>query len=93
MLTRTTKTAYAFDLGFDETAFRETRLLKGVRPGSAAHRAGLRNGQRVLGWTIHFDDTDREAELIVEENGAIMQVHYLPRGPGIEVPFFTAADE
>ncbi|HYM47436.1 MAG TPA: hypothetical protein VES91_03075 [Burkholderiaceae bacterium] len=45
--------------------------------GSSAERAGLREGDQLLGWS-HFDDPTRDAELNVERDGAAVAVIYSP---------------
>ena len=41
---------WTFELGFQWAPSRESRTIVGLDPGSAAFRAGLREGQRLRGW-------------------------------------------
>ena len=48
-----------FDLGFDLDASMREKRVTGLREGSRAHAAGLRNGQRLTGWSVYHGQTDR----------------------------------
>jgi predicted metalloprotease with PDZ domain len=82
--------AYAFDVGFDFQASADARMVRGVREGSAAHAAGLREGMRLLGWSVHGGDTTAPVKLQVEDNGVEREIEYLPRGPVSSVYRFSA---
>jgi predicted metalloprotease with PDZ domain len=67
-----------FELGFDfETARKSKTVAQLVEP-SAAYRAGLRNGQKVLGASVYFGITNKPVELTIEENGQNRKIVYLP---------------
>ena len=79
-----------FVLGFDrERSLREQRV-RGLVTGSAAAKAGLRDGDELLGWEIH-GETDREIQLQVLRAGQVKTVSYLPRGARHEVLQFLPA--
>lgn len=78
----------AFDLGFDADASVKAKEIVGVREGSPAYEAGLRNGQRVAGYSAHFGNANHPVEVTIKEDGGPRKVEYLPRGPGIETPRF-----
>ncbi len=63
-------------------------VVRGVDPESAAFRAGLRDGQSLLGWSFWYGDADHEVVLNVREaeGGAARLVRYLPRGRQITIP-------
>ncbi len=42
-----------FDLGFDRNSLKGS-LVFGVEPGSEAYKAGLRDGQRMVGWSFYI---------------------------------------
>jgi hypothetical protein len=65
-------------LGFDgERSFRERRVT-GLVPGSAAQRAGLREGDLLRAYAVFGGDADRDAELTVERDGAQVEIRYRP---------------
>jgi len=79
---------YAFDLGFDrETSLRERRI-RGLKPGSAAARAGLREGDVLVGWRVH-DNPDEKIELAVRRGDKTAHITYLPRGRRYRVVQFS----
>lgn len=68
-----------FELGFDFDKFAKERIVAGVVPGSAAHDAGLRNGQtRNGGISLSFGDTKTPIELKVKEGDAEKVIKYVP---------------
>jgi predicted metalloprotease with PDZ domain len=88
-----TRQAHRFELGFDDEATRKERKVVGVRPGSAAERAGLRNGQALTGWSLEPGNPDREVELTFLEDNNRKVIRYLPQGDPIEIPAFRASTE
>jgi predicted metalloprotease with PDZ domain len=48
--------------GFDMASLAVRRAI-GVRPDGPAHRAGLREGMTLRGWSVHRSDTQRDIEL------------------------------
>ena len=77
---------WRFDLGLDPAELRRGATLATVREGSAAWRAGLRNGQVVEGWEMWTGDADHEVVIMVRGQGERVTVHYLPRGEQVQVP-------
>ena len=74
-----------FELGFDAASLK-TRVLSGLVAGSAAERAGLRNGMDLRGWSIEAD-ASRETEIRVLEEGKLRSIRYLPASAGrVPVP-------
>jgi len=72
--------AAAFDLGFDLEASRSAKETRGVRTGSAAERAGLRDGLPLLRCSITFGQADVPVEVGVRDAGAERTIRWLPRG-------------
>ena len=73
-----------YQLGFDSQVLVEpARLVRGLIPGSAAARAGLRNGDRIVK-PVPQDaiQADQKATLtlLIERNGRRFPLTYLPRG-------------
>ena len=72
-----------WQLGFDRASF-DSRVLQGVDPAGPAHAAGLRDGMRLEGYSVHGGDTGRDAVLQVRDAarpgtaGALREVRYRP---------------
>ena len=77
-----------FELGFDLQASQAAKSITGLVPGSAAERAGLREGDAVQGWSIYFN----KPEVPVEITTGGKHITYLPQGAPVEVPVFAVAD-
>ncbi|MBI5434927.1 MAG: hypothetical protein HZA52_18990 [Planctomycetes bacterium] len=77
-----------FDLGFDFEATRTGNVVTGLRAGSAAERAGLREGDRLGGWSVSFGDAGRPVELTVLDGATARKLEYLPCVDPREVPSF-----
>lgn len=75
-----------FDLGFDFAASQAAHRVIGVKLGGEAHNAGLEDGQRLSGWSVHNDQPDKPARFSVETQGGVKKIEYLPRGKPIKVP-------
>jgi len=82
---------HRFEVGFDTITARESGRVSGVREDSAAHDAGVRDGQEVLGWSIENGRTDREIELNVRESGERRTIRWYPRGEEVFVPRYVRA--
>lgn len=78
-----------YQLGFDRQASLEARRVSGVVRGSAAWRAGLRDGQRLLGWSIHGGRPDKRVELKVQVGEKRIPVSYYPQRDPRPVSWFT----
>lgn len=86
---RTTKTIPRFELGFDPRSLvGDVKTIKGLVPGSAAERAGLRNGD-VVTYRQALDalqgDVRAELTLFVTRDGREFKISYLPRGEEVEI--------
>ncbi|MFN0124402.1 MAG: hypothetical protein ACKV2V_28205 [Blastocatellia bacterium] len=79
-----------YELGIDLEALQARMEIQRVIPGSAAWRAGLRDGQRVLRRPAFSPgDASQEIELTVRESGREKTVRFTPaRGPMVSVPQF-----
>jgi predicted metalloprotease with PDZ domain len=91
-LTMETVTVRPFELGFDFDRSSAGGRVVGVVEGSAAHAAGLRDGQPLHHWSIHWDDGGQPVELVVEIDGEQGPVSYLPQGAALTVPRFTLVE-
>ncbi|TWT45485.1 M61 glycyl aminopeptidase [Phycisphaerae bacterium RAS1] len=84
------QTLALFDLGLDQARTLADRKVRGLKPGSAAERAGLREGEPLAGVSFH-DDPDRKVTLRVKRGGRTVTVEYFPRGPQTSVLQFSPA--
>lgn len=83
---------YSFELGFDRARSLQDKRVRGLRPGSAAERAGLREDDELVGWSIG-GEADQPVELRVRRAGQIEIITYLPQGRRSDVLQFQPADE
>ena len=74
-----------FEVGFDEKTARGKHVVAGVVPGSNAHRAGLRNGQRIASFKMRRGEFRWPLEAMIEEGGASRIVTYSPQGKNVPV--------
>ena len=86
--TRTTKVLRRYQLGFDPKVLVEPkRIIRDLIPGSAAERAGLRNGDEIT-QPVPQDriQGDQQALLTLKllRDGKPLELSYLPRGEEVE---------
>ena len=83
-----------FDLGFDFEASRQLGRVRKVRKGSAAWHAGLRDGQKLAGWSVTVGDVSKPAELTIQGDNAASYktIRYIPQKDAVLVPQFRIAD-
>lgn len=81
----------AFELGFDQHKSLDTqpRIIQGLESGSAAERAGLRNGDIVLAVDpVYVDklrsDATKRISLRIKRGNDTLQLDYLPRSHPVE---------
>ncbi|MEM8998509.1 MAG: hypothetical protein AAGF23_27230, partial [Acidobacteriota bacterium] len=79
-----------FDSGFEVDE--ATGEVLAVDPDGPAHRAGLRKGDRLGSWSIHYGDTDRPVELQRRVEDGLELLSFLPVGPTRRVPRFEIDD-
>ena len=83
-----------FELGFDrDRTFGEKRVA-GVVPGSAAERAGLRDGMAIERLSVYFGDLERDATVQVREaDGTVREIKYKPlAATPVKVPQFRVKE-
>jgi hypothetical protein len=72
-----------FQLGFDDKqSLVEPKAIRKLVPGSAAARAGLVEGDRLVSIESSFLDSETEVVVTVERGGQSVVVRYLPTGAG-----------
>jgi len=83
-LTGAIRKVYEFQLGFDREASLAAQQVKGLISGSAAAKAGLREGDELAGWDIH-GEADQEIRLQVRRGDKLQTIRYYPRGAAVEI--------
>jgi hypothetical protein len=84
---RTVRNIRQFDLGFDNASLLgDDKVIRGLRPGSEAAKAGLRDGDHIA-YGVALDnvqaDIARKLVLTVTREGRSFPLSYLPRGAGV----------
>ena len=69
-----------FDLGFDIDESQMTKVVSGVADGGPAYRAGLRDGDKLLGVSYYKHDPDRQARFTIASQDGPKRITYLPQG-------------
>ena len=69
-----------FDLGFDIDRSQMTKVVSGVADGGPAFRAGLRDGDKLLGVSYYKHDPDRQARFTIASQDGPKRITYLPQG-------------
>ena len=78
----------SLDVGFDFKKSFETRVVSGVVPDSNAHKAGLRDGQKIVTWNI-LDDPKSQAKVTIVEGATQKVLQYYPASTeAIRLPQF-----
>ncbi|MBU1378528.1 MAG: peptidase M61 [Alphaproteobacteria bacterium] len=85
---RVVKKMRQFDLGFDNASIvANPKIIKGLKPGSEAAKAGLREGDQVT-YGVSLDavqgEIDRLLNLQVTRDGKTFPLSYLPRGEPVD---------
>jgi len=78
-----------FDLGFDSKSTQGDGVVFGVEPSSEAYKAGLRDGQRLVGWSFSRGDTSREVRLRIMTDHGDQVLKYYPRGAEVSPQQFS----
>ena len=77
---------HQFELGFDYETSIHGKVTAGVKRRSNAYRAGLRNGQIILGATVFFGDVTKMVEIRVKASKVERTIKFYPLGRTIAVP-------
>lgn len=83
----TKRNVYEYELGFDDEGTRREKKVVGVRSDSPAHKAGLRDGQKLAGWSMMHGNSDYEVKLTILDGDQRKEISFLPQGKPVEVPF------
>lgn len=69
----------AFDMGFDVETSQKSLIITGVQQDSEAWKAGLRDGQKLKGWSVHYDNISVPSEItILDKENALKKISYVP---------------
>jgi predicted metalloprotease with PDZ domain len=78
-----------FELGFDRSSIMsDARQVVGVKRGSEAYKAGLRDGQELLGWSIYNGDPMKRVRLTIKTDNDKQVLTYYPQGPKTPIQQF-----
>lgn len=73
----------SFDLGFDRSSITgDTNRVTGVKPGTEAYKAGLRDGQQLLGWSFSNGDPSKQVRLAIKTDAGRQVLTYYPQSAG-----------
>jgi predicted metalloprotease with PDZ domain len=79
----------SFDAGFDFKKSFKTLVVSGVVPDSNAHKAGLRDGQKLVTWGMVLDNPRRQARVTIVEGVTQKELKYYPASTeAIHLPQF-----
>jgi predicted metalloprotease with PDZ domain len=79
-----------FELGFDRSSISaEPHRVLGVQPDSEAYKAGLRDGQQLLGWSIVNGDPTKQVKLTIKTENGRQVITYYPQGNKVPVQQFV----
>jgi predicted metalloprotease with PDZ domain len=79
-----------FELGFDRRSITgDAKQVVGVKPHSEAYKAGLRDGQKLLGWSIYNGDPIRQVRLTIKTDNGKQVLTYYPQGFKIPIQQFV----
>jgi predicted metalloprotease with PDZ domain len=82
-----------FELGFDRDVLRTKSQIANVNPHSEAYKAGVRDGQQVLGVSIYYDDLNKPVHLRVSTPEGIKTIEYLPQGKSVPISQYHLVNE
>jgi len=75
-----------FDLGFDKEILLSKNYISGVKPDSAAFRAGIRDGQQIVGVSIYWDDVSKPVRLKIHSSTGQQIIEYFPTRKSVPIP-------
>ena len=71
------ETVDVFDIGFDFDKSKTAKKIIGLKEDSNAYKAGIREGQPLKGYGLHFGQMNQEAEIVVEVEGIVFLNHII----------------
>jgi len=79
------ETSFQFELGMDEESVRRSFVVSGVKPDSEAFKAGLRDGQKITGVSVSWNDTSKPVRIRIRAADGDRTHQYYPRGAAKEI--------
>lgn len=78
---------WTFDLGFDPASLHQAGIIQGIKLGSSAWQAGVRDGQQLGGFALWSGNPDREVTLTLRDiDGRREKLTFLPHGKLLSIP-------
>jgi len=78
-----------FELGFDRSSVNaEPHKVVGLKEDSEAYKAGLRDGQQLVGWSITNGDPTKQVKLTIKTESGRQVITYYPQGKKVPVQQF-----
>jgi predicted metalloprotease with PDZ domain len=81
-----------YELGFDLDKSVKDGVLRGVRSGTRAYSAGLREGQRLCACSVRGNQPDVPVELEIIDGSTRRKLSWLPQGETLAVPQFSVRE-
>lgn len=79
-----------FELGFDRSSVdAEPHKVIGLKEDSEAYKAGLRESQQLVGWSIEFGDPTKQVKLTIKTDSGRQVITYYPQGKKVPVQQFV----
>jgi len=79
-----------FELGFDRSSVdAEPHKVAGLKQDSEAYKAGLRDGQQLIGWSIDNGDPTKQVKLTIKTESGRQVITYYPQGNKVPVQQFV----
>jgi predicted metalloprotease with PDZ domain len=75
---------FKYELGFDLQALLKEKRLPKILAGSAAARAGLKEGEAVPNFSLERGNVHRPVQIVVARNGKNETVEYFARGDAVD---------
>ncbi len=91
-LAGTATSVFEHDLGFDRARSLKEKRVRGLRAGGPADKAGLREGDELVSWTIPGGG-DEATRLEIKRDGRARTIEYFARGEARSVLQFAPARE
>ena len=82
---------FAYELGFKQSESLRGKRVTGLKPGSAAAAAGLREGDVLSAWRVP-GNADEPTRLTVKRGERSIEIEYLARGAATKVLQFRPGD-
>ena len=82
-----------FDLGFDFAPSQSAGRVTGLRAGSAAAAAGLREGDALVGWSFYNEQVDQTVKMQVKRGTGVQTITYVPAGEPVRMIVFEPGDQ